>query len=955
MPAVYNVPSSCSFVDVLAQKLLEEYENDLEKLSLVTILLPNHRAMRELRDAFVRARGMEATILPRIRPLASSDDEAFFYEHELNLCQKISSEERMMLFVRLITARPDNYRMEKLSFAQACFLAQELGTLIDTIAQEELNFKDLEKLVPDEYAAHWQDILQFLKIITDYYPQILEERGLTDIGKYKKYLIERQIEFWQKFSAKEKVIVAGTTAEFPLLKQLVKTIYELENGEIWLSGLDKNLDDESWLMIDETHPQFELKELLEFLDVSRREVSDVIAPFQPAREKLWSEVMRPAQSTDKWRQINDIEDEAFKNLYLIDARDSKEEALAIAMLMRHNLEEAGKTTALVTKDRNLARRVTNELLCWGIHADDSAGIPLPHTPQGVFLRLIASVADSGFAALPVLSLYKHPLASSGQKRSDVLNQIRFYENNFLRADKNEDTDFIARQREIFGDFMQKLSEKEQDFSSLLQAHIRLAESLAATPEKSGADVLWAGDAGETAAEFLSSLLESASTLGKIPCDQYADFFDALMNQVTVRQKYGTHPRIRILGPIEAKLCSFDCIIISSMNEGTMPSAAKGGAWMSRPMKKEFGFPLPERAIGVLAHDFCQTACGKEVYLTRADRIDGTPMVKSRWWMRLETVINAIHFDIQKLYDTTYLSWARKKDVADKITPIEAPYPTPPLSSRPRELWASDIERLINNPYDIYASKILKLKRKRDILPPPDAADMGTIVHSMLEDFYKEYPVENPQNSEEIMLNIGIKKLDEHEIAPEIRAFWLPRIKKIVKWVLLMDENSYDLMQKKHTICEISGHFIIKNKDKEFTIAAKADRIDVIKNTEGDDEIYIIDYKTGRSHTLTEMKKGCAPQLPIEGIIASKGGFENLKKGKVINLSYWRLGNKIVATDKDTNNILEYNSEIIRELMESFDDEKNGYAVRNEVQYLLTHSDYEHLSRIGEWGITDADD
>lgn len=58
-----------------------------------------------------------------------------------------------------------------------------------------------------------------------------------------------------------------------------------------------------------------------------------------------------------------------------------------------------------------------------------------------------------------------------------------------------------------------------------------------------------------------------------------------MGMESVRTNYGTHPRLSILGPIEARLCHFDYVILGEANEGIWPKAAQADMWMSRPMKK----------------------------------------------------------------------------------------------------------------------------------------------------------------------------------------------------------------------------------------------------------------------------------------------------------------------------------------------------------------------------------
>lgn len=954
MPHVYNIPLSCSLVDVLASHLLKKYADNLLELTDVTVLLPNRRAVRELRNAFIRLHGMNATLLPQILPLGNVDEDGFFFSgNDIDIPNAISPTERLMIFIRLITARPDDFKLEHLSFAQACYLARELASLVDMVNNEQLDFAKLQNLVPEEYAAHWQNTLDFLKIITAYFPQILQERGLIDIAEYNNLLLKQQNQIWQKNAPQKEIIIAGTTATFPAMKELVKTVAEMPNGSVWLSGIDKHLDDASWNMVDETHPQFELKQLLDFLKLSRSEIPDIGNPTNTAREKLFSEVMRPADSTDNWRNLtpDSLNPSALDGLKIINCRDSREEAMVIASIMRQNLETPEKTTALITEDRNLARRVSNELLRWNIKADDSAGIPLSQTPQGIFLRLIAAVCEQDFAPLPLLSLYKHPLSCFGQSSPQIRTEIRNYEKNFLRnrKERNSDgSDFINTQKEIFAEFYNLISQPQASFKGLLTAHIKLAELIASRPDKSGAEILWSGENGEAAAALITGLIEAADTLGDIPNGQYLELFEAMLAGTMVRSKYGSHPRLRILGPIEARLCTFDCIIISSLNEGTMPANSSSGAWLSRPMKKDFGFPLPEKAIGVLAHDFCEMVCGKEVFLTRAERVDGAPTVKSRWLMRLETVLSAISIDISTLFYKQQLQWIRKLERTENIVPTTAPCPKPPLEARPRELWANDIERLLYDPYTIFASKILRLRKTEDINPDPDAIDIGIITHAILEKFYLQYPEDLPQDMEQQLQKLASDELDKHNIDNEIRAFWWPKMLKTIDWIVATEKNYRSDIR--HTYCEISGKTTFNAPAGPFTIGARSDRIDQTK----DGSLNIIDYKTGSAHSLKQIVAGYAPQLPIEGIIALNGGYPDIPAAPVKSLSYWRLNKETVTAEKDIENVLSDNFEKIKQLIAMFDNPENGYYTKPDPKHALAHSDYQHLSRINEWEVNDND-
>lgn len=953
---IYNIPLTCAFADVLARKFAEEYKNTPLELSDVVFLLPNRRACKALADAFVREKGLEPTLLPRMLPIGDvEEDELFltgfdFGEALAELPPGIERTERLLLFTKIIMAKPADFGIEKLSANQACFLAQELASLIDTVHNERLSFDNLEKLVPEEYAAHWQDTLKFLRIITHYWPEILKERGLSDPSFRRNMLLHLQSEIWRKNPPEKRIVIAGTTATFPAMKELVKTVAGLPHGAVVLSGLDRELDEEDWTRVDETHPQYELKDLLEYLELKRFQIEDLVPAEDVLRERLVSEVMRPAPTTDKWRGIGDrhIGAAALDGLRLIECQDIRKEALTIALIMRETLEYPERTAALITTDRQLARRVSAELERWNISVDDSAGRPLALTPVGIFLRLIAEVCEKDFAPAAFLSLLKHPLFAAGREYAEVRQLARDYEKNVLRGGREDAVleEKIADIRALFGELCRLYRNPQAEFKDLCEVHIRTAECLAAAPGKDGAQILWRGDAGEAAAQFVGDLYEKADVLGKIETAEYLGLMEALMAGITVRPKYGMHPRLKILGPIEARLTHFDTVIVGEVNEGIFPKQSASDPWMSRPMKKDFGFPLPEKAIGVLAHDFCQLLGQKRVYLTRADRVQGTPMVKSRWWMRLETVLKALGLQSEDFADTAFSSWAEFIDRSDVFVRLAPPAPRPPVEARPRILSASAVENWMRDPYIIFAKYILKLKPLEDLEQDLTLKDYGTIIHAVLEKFNKKYPASFPDNARAELLKMGEDYFNENKVAAETRAFWWPNFEKTVNWLADTERNYRPEIAKVHG--EAQGSFDFEAPAGRFTITAKADRVDET----ADGKINIIDYKTGTARSVREIETGYAPQLPIEGLIAQRGGFEGIPEAEVAKLIYWQLGRKETVAEENMPEILENCFEHIKQLAALFDFETTPYISQPNPKNAPKYSDYEHLSRVREWSVTE---
>ena len=973
---IFNIPQSCSFTDVLAEKFSRLYEKNPALLADVVFLLPNRRACLSLQDAFVRCNGLKPTLLPKILPIGELEED------EISLCSvgapelirglptAIDDFERLFIFARLIVSKPAEYGLPEMTISQAVSLASDLAKLIDISYNEQISFAKLKDLVPEQYAAHWQETLRFLQIITDYWPQILAERQAADSAQRKNILLAAQAEIWQKNPPCGKIVAAGITADFPAYRRLLKTILQLENGEVYLYGVDKYLSSDNWEQIDESHPCYAQKKLLEFLQIAREDVPDVLPSPNPSREHFVSEVMCPAPATSEWRNLQNtrLSPKSIAGLKTVNCEDMREEAAVIAVMLRDTLNTPEKTAALVTADRELARRVASELERWNIKIDDSAGRPLHLSPTGIFLRLIPFAVENNTLDAAWLSLAKNPFTRLGMDKNDLRRKIREWElakrrplySGIHREIPEQLQNCLHQIQQTVAPLQVLYAEPEVDFAKMLQTHLTVAEKLAAVLDlSSGAKqttekMLWSGDDGRAASAFFNRLLPQAETLGKIEPAQYAALLTVLMSGQTVRAGYGTHPRLKILGPIEARFNHYDRVIVGEVNEGVWPALSSGDPWLSRPMKKDLGMSLPETSVGIMAADFSQLLCAPEVYLTRAARVNGTPMNKSRWLLRLETVWTACGFPLGLLESTAYLHLASQLYRPEKYVAIEAPAPCPPVSARPRRLSASTVETLMRDPYEIYASKILHLKPLNELDMKLSPSDYGNIVHRVLEIFNRRYPCQLPINAKDELLSIGSTEFRNSDIAPEVKAFWWPKFEKTAEW-LLQTESEYR-PHVAQVFSEVRGQMEWDAPAGKFTVEARADRIDV--TSEG--MVNIIDYKTGEPRKPKEVKAGYAPQLPIEGLIAQNGGFcdkegKKLPPAEVEKLLYWQLGVKGVEVPLENGKLLADTEEKLKKLIHAFDFDTTPYLARPNPKHLPKYSDYEHLARVKEWSVREDED
>ncbi len=973
-PRIVTIDSGVAFVDALAARLIDHAGADPMKLAEMRILLPTRRACRALAEAFLRLGDGRAQLLPTMTPLGDMDEEELSIaeaglppgaQDALGLPPAIPSLRRQLLLSTAVMALPD-HRMHP---EQATALALELAKLIDRLATENCNPEDIRKLVGDDndYAEHWQHVLRFLEILITAWPDILADEGCLDPAQRRNALLHAQARLWREMPPATPVIAAGSTGSIPATADLLGVIAGLPQGMVILPGLDKGMADDAWNLLGPTHPQFGLKQLLARLDVARTDVAEFGTAQDTARSRLISVALTPARAPVPALPGTDDIDAALAHVSRVDCPGPSEEAAVIALAMRRTLETPGKTCALITPDRSLARRVAAALKRWNVDVDDSAGIPLAQTPPGAFLRLVADACTERLAPVPLLALLKHPLAAGGLDAGDFRGLVRGFEIRALRGPRPAPS--IPGLKSALGnstksahlrpliDIIDKaltplldlLSRDSVDFAEVLACHVAAAEALATDRDLAGAARLWAGEAGDAAARFVAELAEAIGVLGAQPGSSYAGMFDGLLSGRVVRPRFGAHPRLHIWGLLEARLQHADTVILGGLNEGSWPPEAESNPWMSRPMMTEIGLEMPERRIGLTAHDFQQAFAAPEIMLTRAERVGGAPTVPSRWLLRIDNLLERAGSKTRLGGDpeTPWLKWADKLDDAEPIR-IREPKPRPPLSARPKQLSVTQIETLIRDPYAVYARHVLGLKAIDPLDADPGAADRGSLIHEVLETFVREFPDTVPDDAERRLLEIGREVFAGHLARPGVRAFWWPRFERIAAW--FADWQRQRLAEGwQVSFAEDIGTYHIDAVPAGFTITAKPDRIDHRPEI----GLSIIDYKTGQPPSEKQVESGFSPQLPLEAVMARNGAFKGVPAGDAAELLYIRLSGgrkpgELKPVKADIPALIDKTLSGVHKLITHYAEPDNPYLSAPRPKFENRYSDYGHLARIAEW-------
>jgi ATP-dependent helicase/nuclease subunit B len=892
--------------------------------------------------------------------------------------------------------------------AAALALADDLARLLDDMTTRGVPWENLDGLVPDHLDQYWQLTLRLLQIAREAWPALLAERGMIEPAARRDRLIKAEAK--RLAQAGGPVIAAGSTGSIPATAELIAAVAKLPQGAVVLPGLDTDLDEASWALIAGSedgsapaagHPQYAMQALLTRIGLRRDGVKILAPPSESGRERLLSEAFRPAASTELWRdRVADAAfaaqaESALENLSVVEAANAEEEALAIAIALREAAAEADKTAVLVTPDRALARRVLAALARWKVPVDDSGGDRFPDTPAGLFARLAAEAALGGLEPVTLLALLKHPLLRLGADENAQAHAAAALEYAILRGPRpKRGTSGIAHALATFRSDLGKLRRGEQselhrsdprarmadaDLDAAASLIARLAAALAPledipggvhsfadltarhseviaalSADGAGMSAALAGIDGTALADVFEKIAESRSapTL-RVTLSDYPDLFHNAISDRIVRRPGLPGVRVRILGPLEARLTTADRVVLGGLVEGTWPPETRSDAWLSRPMRHQLGLDLPERRIGLSAHDFVQMLGAKDVILTRAAKLAGVPTVASRFVQRLAAVAGE-RWKAALERGAHYAALARKLDDTVAAKPAERPAPRPPFAARPRQLSVTEIEHWLRDPYTIYAKHVLKLSLLDGIDTPPGASDRGTLIHDSIGEFAKTFPQEMPEDPVAAMKEIGARHFAPLSDYPEARAFWWPRFLRIAEWFARFETVRRAKLSRFDA--EIGGSVVIPFGDGEFKLTVRADRIECLS----DGRYAILDYKTGIPPTEKQVRTGLSPQLTLEAAILRKGGFKAIPaNATVAELLYVRLSGgakpgeeKPIAFESGTaDEHADHALARLTGLLAKFADPASAYYSLVHPMWTTHYGTYDHLARVQEWSLT----
>jgi ATP-dependent helicase/nuclease subunit B len=966
---VFLISPQANYLQNLAQFVLSKVGDDIFKIANAKIFVPNRRSVNALKQQFYALSNNNSCILPQIFAIGDIDENEFetsfvkdlpIEEFEVFNKNVISKTARKIILTNLIFEKNNLLNNDDNIFTleHAANLANSLLDFFDEVQKNEIDFKNLNNIVPENLAEYWNKSLDFLKLAAEEYPKILAKKNLVDPIFYRNQVIN----FYTKILAENKsdnfVFVAGTTGSQAATRRFIKAILQLENGYFILPYTDNNYSDEIWQKLDEEenhlNHQYLIKKLLDYLQINRSDIQ-IINSQQNSHKAFISEVFKPASEVINWVDFK-VESTHLKNIKLIEAENIIAEAKAVTLILRQAAQE-NKTVLIVTNNSNLVEYVQTYLKKFEISIDYSGGKRLLKTPVAKFFLQIAKLVQGKFKTTDFLFLLKNPFLNIASKPQNYKDFISKLEEKIIRKNKikfcnelknlctnkhfsNDEIDFLSSIFNLLDGLQAAFNHKQVNIVEFLKLHISTTENLS--------ENIFKTDEGDQLMALLNDVLSSQELKNLSYLNDYLGLLENLFADAVYKKAFGFDDKFIILTPIEARLQYADIVILTDLNEGRWPKISDN-PWLSEEMKVNFGLPSVNNSIALSCHDFVSHLHAPQVYLTRSLKSSDGLNVESPFLSRLKTFYKLHKIENYFTPEIDYINLSKFFDGEHlPIQKISAPIPLPDKNSRPKKLSATKIEKLIKNPYAIYAAEILKLKPLDELEEDDSKSLFGTVLHKILEEFALHHQLDVFKINFETLMQIGLQNFAPYK-SSDAYNIWLTKFEQIAKWFVNDERERVKNIAKIFT--ERKEQIKLNVKDDAFVIEAIADRIEVLQSG----EVNIADYKTGKVPVAADVKNLYKPQLLIEALILKK--LEEFINTQKFYITYYNFSGTIKNFSAEqilAENIDDLIVDVEQQLENLISDllnEQKPFLVnphtKNKMK--IEFDEYKHLSREAEWG------
>jgi hypothetical protein len=330
--------------------------------------------------------------------------------------------------------------------------------------------------------------------------------------------------------------------------------------------------------------------------------------------------------------------------------------------------------------------------------------------------------------------------------------------------------------------------------------------------------------------------------------------------------------IQVMGMLESRCLDFDEVIILGANEGVLPQLSLSPTFIPDSLRRAFGLPVIENQDALSAYLFYRLLQrAKKVSVVYNSLVESNSTGEASRFLQqvqFESQITALSFPqkqtIQLGTPAPNLKIEKTPEVIDKLNEY--------LKPNGRSISASGLLTYLKCPLEFFFKYIAGYKEPERPLDALDPGAIGSMVHSVLEDFYQSFLDEKMEVTKDT-IHLKIKELSKL-CKKALSDFLQQDLSKPFKFnssqliaLSIVEENARVILN--YDANEIAPFRIIELENKEdyrcgfpveingipqtLNLYAIIDRVDEVKGQKR-----IVDYKTGSDKLTFKLEDICTP-------------------------------------------------------------------------------------------------
>ncbi len=421
-----------------------------------------------------------------------------------------------------------------------------------------------------------------------------------------------------------------------------------------------------------------------------------------------------------------------KNINIIEVQKNISQVKYVGELLSNKSNQELNKTAVVLADENLLNPLLQSLPSNVKNINITMGVTLKSFPISVFFYKLMSLHDTTnqhYYYKDVIGILNDPIVLKLYPESELLikeitkNNLTYLSYSTLtESATNKNNEILSV---LFNDWK---NDSDLALTSCIKLMLELKNMNSTTIER------------VTYYQVYKALIEIESLNNKFEyfknIKTVQKLFAEIVSTTTLDYQGDAYNGLQIMGVLETRVLDFENLIITSVNEGVLPSGKSNNSFITYDLKKEYNLPTYTEKDAIYTYHFYRLLHrAKNVTLLYNNFSDGLNTgEKSRFISQLEIDQNPQHRISKEIlsptisvFDMQNKSVNKTKEVMERLKEIASKGFSP-----------SALTSYMRNPIDFYYQKILGIKELEEVEETVAANTLGTIVHDTLEEFYKPY-------------------------------------------------------------------------------------------------------------------------------------------------------------------------------------------------------------------------